>query len=206
MPVMDQAFWDERYRSADAVWSGRPNPHLVTEAADLVPGRALDVGCGEGADAIWLAGRGWHVTAVDISPVALERGAAHAAEVGAEHITWWHADLTAEAPPTGRYDLVSAHFLHLPPGLRVPLYRRLADAVAPGGVLLVVAHHPEDLQTSARRPPVPELFFTAADIAATLEPAHWTVLVEDARPRTILDPDGNPVTVKDAVLLARRTS
>src|SRR5579859_3036709 len=92
--VMDQAYWEERYRSSNALWSGNPNPQLVSEATDLAPGSALDVGCGEGADAIWLADRGWLVTAVDISTVALERGAARAREAGpavAKRITWSHA-------------------------------------------------------------------------------------------------------------------
>ena len=95
--AMDEAFWDGRYRSVGSVWSGRPNPHLVAEVAGLVPGTALDVGCGEGADAVWLATRGWRVTAVDISTVALERGTARAVEAGggvAQRIDWRHADLT----------------------------------------------------------------------------------------------------------------
>jgi len=82
--MFSQAFWDERYSSRGAVWSGKPNPHLVSQASELSGGRALDVGSGEGADAIWLAGRGWQVTALDVSPVALRRGASRAAEVGAE--------------------------------------------------------------------------------------------------------------------------
>jgi 2-polyprenyl-3-methyl-5-hydroxy-6-metoxy-1,4-benzoquinol methylase len=80
----DQAFWDERYRSHDALWSGNPNDHLINETDGLTPGPALDVGCGEGADAVWLAERGWRVTAVDLSTVALERGAAHARRVSGE--------------------------------------------------------------------------------------------------------------------------
>jgi SAM-dependent methyltransferase len=206
--VMDEAFWDERYRSNGALWSGNPNSHLVTEAADLAPGTALDVGCGEGADAIWLAERGWRVTAVDLSTVALERGAARALEVGADvarRITWLHADLADWVPAAASYDLVSAQFMHLPRDQRELLHRRLAEAVAPGGTLLVVGHHPSDLQTTIPRPPVPELFFTASDVAASLAPEEWVTLVDEARARTVLDADGRKTTIHDAVLRVQRT-
>lgn len=206
MPIRDEAFWDERYRSASKVWSGKPNPQLVARVASLAPGSALDVGAGEGADAAWLAGRGWKVTALDISSVALERGRAHAAELGAEiagRITWLHADVTGWEPPARAFDLVSIHFLHLPSAERTPLYLRLAGAVAPGGVLLVVGHHPSDLQTTVKRPPDPDLLFTAEELAAEL-PDGWDVLAREASPRTATDPDGETVTVHDAVLFARR--
>jgi SAM-dependent methyltransferase len=209
MPVMDEAFWDERYDSSPALWSGQPNPQLVAEAADLVPGAALDVGCGEGADAIWLAERGWRVTAVDWSAVALQRGADHAQQAGAEvaqRISWLHADLIDWVPAQAAYDLVSAQFMHLGPDQRDALYRRLAAAVAPGGTLLVVGHHPSDLQTTARRPPFPQLLFTAADIASLLNPGEWATVVEEARPRRAPDSDGQPITVHDAVLRAQRAN
>ena len=205
--VMDKAFWDERYRASRALWSGQPNPQLVSEAADLPPGAALDAGCGEGADAIWLAGRGWRVTAVDLSTVALERAAANARRAGtevAERITWLPADLIGWTPPASTYDLVSAQFVHVPKGQREPLYGRLAASVAPGGSFLVVGHDLADLQTTAQRPPVPELYFTPADVAAALDPHGWDIVVSEARPRTTLDPESHRITVHDAVLLARR--
>lgn len=201
-----ESFWDERYRQQGPVWSGRPNPQLVAEASGLRPGPALDVGSGEGADAIWLAGRGWEVTAVDISSVALARAAGHAAgdPESAQHISWAHHDLTDWVPPAGAFDLVSAQFMHLPGGARTALYRRLAAAVAPGGTLLIVGHHPSDLATGARRPSLPDLLFTAEEIAAALDPAQWEFVVSEARPRPAEDPAGNPITVKDAVLRAQR--
>jgi SAM-dependent methyltransferase/quercetin dioxygenase-like cupin family protein len=205
--VMDEAFWDERYGSASALWSGQPNPQLVAEVTDLAPGRALDVGSGEGADAIWLAERGWHVTALDISGVALARGAAHAVEAGPEvarRITWQHADLTRWVPDAARYELVSAQFMHPPSDLRNALFRQLADSVAPGGFLLIVGHHPADLQFTTMRPQLPELFYTGADIAALLDPADWEIVVSAARERSVTDPDGHPVIVQDAVLRAQR--
>jgi SAM-dependent methyltransferase len=203
----DQDLWDERYRSRSVLWSGQPNAHLVTEAADLVPGTALDAGCGEGADAVWLAERGWQVTAVDFSVVALERGAEHARTLGAEiaeRIHWQQADLLSWVPAAGYCDLVSAHFMHFAKEAREPLHRRLAAAVAPGGILLIVGHHPSDLQTTVPRPPTPERFYTAAEVSAVLDPAEWEILAEDARPREVQDPEGRDVTIHDTVLKARR--
>lgn len=137
----DAEMWDDRYRGSDRIWSGNPNVVLVREVEGLTPGRALDLGCGEGADAVWLARWGWKVTATDISRVALERAAVHAAEADvADRIDWqWH-DLGASFPE-GEYDLVSAQFLHSMGDLpRERILRRAALAVAPGGVLLVVGH------------------------------------------------------------------
>ncbi len=207
--IRDQAFWDERYRSSSALWSGHPNPQLVAEAAALPAGTALDVGCGEGGDAIWLAEHGWQVTAVDLSVVALERAAAQAVKIGADvarRITWQHADLGSWVPAAASYDLVSAQFMHLPKDLRELINRRLAESVAPGGTLLIVGHHPSDLQTTIPRPPLPELFFTAADVAASLSPREWEIVVQEARPRGAQDPDGRSVTIHDTVLRAQRTA
>lgn len=205
--VTSEAFWDQRYESSSNLWSGHVNTHLVTEVSDLSPGVALDVGCGEGADAIWLAEQGWQVTAVDVSRVALERGAVHALEVGADvakRITWLHADLTEWVPAAASYDLVSAQFLHLPKDQREVLHRQLAESVAPGGILLIVGHHPSDLQTTIPRPDVPELFFTAFDVAAALDAEQWVTRVDEARARQTLDPEGRTVTIHDAVLMAQR--
>jgi SAM-dependent methyltransferase len=204
--MLDAASWNERYRSSQRVWSGNPNPQLVTEIADLRPGRALDVGCGEGADAIWLAGLGWRVVAVDISDVALERAAQHAqAAAGSAptRIEWHQGDLIARPPEAESFDLVSCQFMQLPPERRARLFPALVRAVRPGGTLLVVGHHPSDLGTGVRRPPMPELFYTAAEIAAFLDD-DWTVLVNEARPRPATAPDEKEKTVHDAVLRATR--
>ena len=196
----DEASWEERYGAAPALWSGRPNPQLVAEAAGLPPGRALDAGSGEGGDALWLAGRGWRVTAVDFSTVALARAAAAADRLGVE-VDWVHADLTRWTPPPATFDLVSAQYFHLPPHDRDPAFARLAAAVAPGGSLLVVGHRPSELHTG-----VPEMFFAAAQVAATLDPADWDVVVCEDRPRTAAGPTGRELPVADTVLLARRRS
>jgi len=203
----DQAFWDDRYRSHAALWSGSPNGHLVAEVHGLTPGAALDVGAGEGADAIWLAERGWQVTAVDISAVALERAARHAVQAGAniaERIHWLHHDLTDWQPPQDHYDLVSAQYMHLPRASRHALFDRWASAVAPGGTLLIVGHHPSDMQTTMPRPQIPELYFTGDDIAGQLDPSQWDIVKNAAAGRTATDPDGRLVTIHDTVLLARR--
>lgn len=203
----DEASWNEWYRARPTMWSGDPNPQLVIEAAELAGGRALDVGSGEGADAIWLAQRGWQVTAVDISTVALERGARQASALGADvgaRLTWVAADVTSWVPPASAYDLVSAQFLQLPKEPRDPLFARLAESVAPGGSLLIVGHDPSDLLTTVARPPRPERFFTAPDIASSLDPHTWDIVVSEARPRSTLDPGGQPATIHDAVLRAQR--
>jgi SAM-dependent methyltransferase len=205
-PAFGKDFWDERYRSAQRVWSGDPNPQLVAEVVDRPPGRALDVGCGEGADAIWLAQRGWSVVATDISSVALERAAQHADDTdqgAAARIQWRQADLLASPPEPDAFDLVSAQFMQLPPEPRTRLFTALAASVRAGGTLLVVGHHPSDLATGVPRPPLPEVFYTPDQIAALLH-GSWTVDVSEARPRPATTPDGAEVTVHDTVLVATR--
>jgi SAM-dependent methyltransferase len=200
----DRDYWDERYSSAHALWSGNPNPHLVAEAAGLSPGAALDAGAGEGADAIWLARRGWRVTAVDISGVALERAAKHAVEAGDEvagRIEWLRADMIEWQPREGAYDLVTAHYIHLPTDSRRRVYASLAGAVADGGTLLIVGHHPSDMQTSVPRPQQPELFFTGDDLAAELGDG-WEIMSNVTAPREATDPEGRQVTIHDTVFRA----
>ncbi|HEU5390660.1 MAG TPA: class I SAM-dependent methyltransferase [Streptosporangiaceae bacterium] len=200
-----QEFWDDRYRSAGQLWSGQPNAQFAAHAADLEPGEALDAGCGEGADAIWLARRGWAVTAVDVSAVALERAAAAAGAAGgdvAERIGWRREDLLTWIPEPDRYDLVSAQFMHFPRAELTAFHQRLAAAVRPGGTLLLIAHHPDDLHAALNGHP--DLFWYAEDIAASLEPGQWEVRVAEASGRSAIDHDGQPVTVRDTVLRAAR--
>lgn len=188
-------YWEERYDSPEHVWSGRPNAQLVAEAADLIPGTALDVGCGEGADALWLAGRGWRVTAVDLAAAAIRRAREHD---GAAAVDWIEADVMRWLPP-GRFDLVTSQYLHLP-GDKQAFFGRLADAVAPGGTLLVVGHDPSDPHTAqfADR----GVHFTADDVAAALDDA-WHVLVAESRARPGGHAHGHGAMV-DTVLRARR--
>lgn len=197
--------WEQRYQARPAVWSGDPNPQLVAEVTDLTPGRALDVGCGEGADAVWLARRGWQVTAVDIAPTAVARTAERAARAGvADRVTARRADVCVDAVDVAAYQLVSAQFVHLSGGQWAALVTRLGEAVAPGGVLLLVGHHPKDLRTTVARMHMPDMMFTAEQAAALLDPAGWRVRVAETRPRPAVDRDGRPATVHDAVLVAER--
>ncbi len=211
MPPLDmftQEFWDDRYSGHRHVWSGRPNAYLVTEAGDLAAARAIDIGCGEGGDAVWLARRGWQVTGADVSPVGLERAAQNARDAGqdiAARITWQQLDLFADDwRSLGPHDLVSSQYLHLPPDTRSRSVQRMADAVAPGGDLLLCAHHPSDLEIPGLRPNMPELFCTAEELAGFLDPAAWEIVTADAPQRTVNGPEGTPVTIRDTVMHARR--
>jgi thioredoxin reductase/2-polyprenyl-3-methyl-5-hydroxy-6-metoxy-1,4-benzoquinol methylase len=198
-PHGEQA-WDERYRSKPEIWSGNANEVLVAEATGLRPGTALDAGAGEGGDAFWLAARGWKVTAADISSVAIERAAKRASDRGLA-ITWLHADL-ARDPVPGRHDLVTAHYLHVPRSEQQTLFRHLASAVAPGGTLLVVGHDFSDME-QLPRPDLMEYGWTTEEVAAALGEG-WTIETAEVRPRQALGPDGEEVTIHDAVLRARR--
>jgi len=196
--------WEQRY-SGERVWSGRVNPQLEAEASSLVPGRALDVGCGEGADAIWLAGHGWSVTALDFAVAAVEKTAAHAAEAGVgDRVTTLRADVRSWQPGEERWDLVSSQFMHLPDGGMVDLTRRLGSAVAPGGTLLVVGHHPDDMATGLRHGHH-SFLFTPESLIPALEDGEWKIELCEVRSRTTAHPhSGDEVTVRDSVLRARR--
>lgn len=206
--------WNEMYRSRPRIWSGRPNPQLVAETAGLRPGTALDLGCGEGADALWLAGRGWTVTAVDVSAVALERAAAHAAELEAgRRITWLRQDLETWKPQE-QFDLVSAQFLHSTEMPWQRSHRIAAGAVRPGGTLLIVGHHPEGLPPWSGHSHSDDggaghaagRFFTAEELVSELRltAPEWRVDVAEAREREATGPDGQMALLADAVLRATR--
>jgi SAM-dependent methyltransferase len=198
--------WNERYSRAGTIWSGEPNLQLVAEATDLTPRTALDLGCGEGGDAIWLARRGWTVTGADFSAAGLERAARLAEEAGvAERTDWWRVD-AREFDPGGRtFDLVSSHYLHPPDGGMVEVIGRLAAAVAPGGHLLVVGHAPPSEDSgghghhgAAQR----RAMLSAADLLPGL-PEGFEVLAAEQRPHPVVR-DGKTIHVDDSVLLARR--
>lgn len=212
--ALTREFWDERYGGSERVWSGKPNQRLVEQTADLTPGHACDIGCGEGADAIWLAEQGWEVTALDVSRVALDRTAQHAIERGVDRrVKVGEYDVLADRPPraprrTEGFDLVSAHFMHVPREDFDDVYRRLAAAVAPGGRLLVVAHHPDDVDSGARPSHGPGLMFPPEQVLAALgveggSSDDWETEVADAPVREQQMPDG-PMQVRDTVVRLRR--
>ena len=199
----ERAAWEERY-SGERVWSGRVNVQLAAEAPSLTPGRALDIGCGEGGDAVWLARQGWQVTAVDFADAALARVAEHAAEAGvADRVETRRVDVRTFEPDGEAWDLVTSHFFHLPDGRMPDVVRRLAAAVAPGGTLLVVGHHPDDLHTGLRHGHT-SFMFTADELVPAL-PDDFEVEVCESRPRTQAHPEtGEEIEVADATLRARR--
>lgn len=198
---MDTQHWDEMYRSRNQVFSGAPNRVLVTEVTDLPPGQALDVGCGEGADARWLARRGWQVTAVDISQTALQRAAAAATDITGR-VTWTRIDLTITPPPAGAFDLVSAQYFPLPHQPDHTALRGLLDAVAPGGTLLFASHDLADLSPRQEHGLDPSDYYRPDDIARLLD-HDWTVLINETRPRTAPTPAGTHHT-RDTALRAQR--
>lgn len=191
--------WDDVYREQERIWSGRPNWALVTLVADLPPGRALDVGCGEGADAIWLAERGWQVTALDPSAVALERLDAAAGEAGVAVATEL-ATLETTDLPHGVHDLVTVSYPALP--LDTDPLRRLVELVAPGGVLLVVHHADIDRERALSHGFDPDTLLGPADVAPHLGPG-WEVVLDERRPRQITGGAGQHHR-DDHVVLARR--
>lgn len=201
----DQDFWDAHYgrEGGNDVWSGNPNAQLVADISGLMPGSALDVGAGEGADSIWLAQQGWSVTGVDISPVALERARAHAASNGVE-ISFEQHDLREWAPTAGSFDLVSAHFMQLPSEMRIPLFESLARAVVPGGYLYLVGHSPADVANGWHAHYDSDMFFTADSVAAGLSPDGWEIKISDVRARASHHSDNHGTVIHDEILLAQR--
>jgi SAM-dependent methyltransferase len=200
-------FWENRYAASDRIWSGRPNTTFVEVVSPLPPGRALDLGCGEGADAIWLAQQGWQATGIDISPSAVDRAASAALDAGlpVARARFLVQDL-AEWQPVERYELVTASFLQSPVALaRGAVLRRAAASVDPGGHLLVISHAAppswaagHDVAGHRFLSPEQEL----AELA--LDPALWSTELAETRRRAVTAPDGSPATLDDTVVLVRR--
>jgi trans-aconitate methyltransferase len=202
-------FWEERYAGSSRVWSGAPNRALVDIVSDLAPGRALDLGCGEGADVVWLAQRGWQATGIDISETAIARARAAATGLDLPHARFEAADL-AMWRPAEPYELVTASVLQSPVALsRTEILRAVADRIAPGGHLLVIAH--------AAAPPWSRLRHAHADghhvdfptpeqevAALALDASEWTVQIAEVRSRDAVGPDGDEAVLHDSVVLVRR--
>jgi SAM-dependent methyltransferase len=197
-PSSRREMWDERHAGREPIESPEPDPSLARIAGEQAPGRALDLAAGDGRNAVWLAAHGWVVTAVDFSAVALERARASAARAGVT-VDWVNADLLEWRPAPRSFDLVAIMFLHLPRDERRPVYAAAAEAVAPGGLLLVVGHDLANLTEGAGGPQDPEVLFTPPEIAADL--AGFTVETAETVTRDL----GDGRRAIDAVVLARRS-
>jgi SAM-dependent methyltransferase len=165
---VDRQQWDELYASTDLVWTAEPNVFVARELGGLAPGRALDLGAGEGRNAIWLAERGWQVTAADFSAVALAKAAKLAAARGVTGITWVAADLRDYQPPPDSFDLVLLAYIHLPPAESTALLHAAATALAPGGTLLFVGHDRDNIAHGYGGPQEPAVLHQAAEVVAAL--------------------------------------
>lgn len=200
-----QEFWEAHYGERERIWSGRVNAQLPGILADVVPGRALDLGCGEGGDAVWLAENGWQVTAVDISETALQRAAEEARARGVlERIDFQRHDLS-DSFPDGTYDLISAQFLHSTVCLERPhILRTAANAVAPNGRLVIVDHAAPP--PFSKKVPHDHPFPSPDEVLAELDlPAQeWERARVDVVERDGTDPDGQPFTWRDNVMVLRR--
>ena len=187
---MDAQHWNERYATAEYVWKADPNVFLVQEVEGLSPGRALDLACGEGRNAVWLAEQGWTVTGVDFSDVGLDKGRRMAAERGVE-VDWVCADATAWTAPEPTYDLVVVFYLQLPADDRGRALAAAGHALAPGGTLLVVAHDRRNLTGGVGGPQDPSVLYGPDDVLADLGAAGVEVEVERAETieRPVADAD-----------------
>jgi 2-polyprenyl-3-methyl-5-hydroxy-6-metoxy-1,4-benzoquinol methylase len=207
MSAYDQDFWEERWSQAlrehgERVAQRPPNPHLTAEVGDLRPGRALDAGCGHGANTRWLAARGWQVTAVDFAATALTHARSTAEATGpdiAERIDWVEADLAIWAPQRDEYDLVVCLYVHVA-GSVEEMVQRMATGVARGGTLFLVGHRPLDPATGVATAAAGQVQVSVETALAALDAGRWQLVVADDRPRPLAG------TGVDAVIRARRRS
>ena len=197
---MDRHEWDERYRTRELVWTAEPNRFLVAEVAGLGPGRALDFAAGEGRNAVWLAGRGWRVTAVDYSEIGMAKARELADARGVE-VETVVADATRPLPGAPQFDLVVVAYLQLPEPDRGAALRNAAAAVAPGGTLLVIAHDESNLEVGYGGPQDPRVLTSPAAVAAALD--GFEVQKAERVERVVETADG-PRVALDHVVRARR--
>jgi ubiquinone/menaquinone biosynthesis C-methylase UbiE len=197
--------WNERYSGPEHAWSGQPNVALVDVVGALPPHRAIDLGCGEGADALWLAEQGWQVTGVDVSVNAIDRAKAEASSRGLTGLKWLVTDVADWEPEPASADLVTASFLHSKAPLdRDDALRKAARAVASGGHIFVLAH--------ATTPPWARHSHFAHAALPTLDEelqlltseGDWTQVVAEVRRRTVTGPDGEPAELDDLIVLLKR--
>jgi len=197
---MDNESWDSRYRGSELVWGASPNRFLVAQVRDLKPGTALDVACGEGRNAIWLAEQGWQVVGVDFSSVGLDKARRVAAARGVT-VKWVEDDLSTWEPPDS-YDLVTVMYLHLPSDLRHLIFARMANSVAAGGTMLVVGHDLSNLSEGYGGPQDPAVLYGPEDVERDL---GGILEIERAErvPRAVSTSEGEVVAI-DVLVRGRR--
>jgi SAM-dependent methyltransferase len=201
---MDKSTWDRRYAEREFVWTVEPNRLLVQEAEGLRPGRALDLACGEGRNAVWLAEHGWQVTGVDFAAVGLEKARRLASARGVE-AEWIAADLLEYRPEPRSFDLVLVLYLQLPASERKPVLRAAANAVADDGTFLVVAHDSSNLENGYGGPQHAEVLYTAKEVVADLDGSGLLIERAERVERTVETPDGVQVAL-DALVRASRSA
>ncbi|MBA3268338.1 MAG: class I SAM-dependent methyltransferase [Acidimicrobiia bacterium] len=199
---MEADEWNRRYEGAELVWTDQANRVLMTETETLGPGRALDVGCGEGRNAVWLASKGWTVTAVDFSDVGLAK-ARRLAEAQAVEVEWVLADLRAYQPALQAYDLVVLLYVHLPPEDRAVVHAAAASALRPGGTMVVLGHESSNLTHGYGGPQDPSLLFSPDDVVDDLP--DLSIVKADRVERRVSTESGERVAL-DALVRAVRPS
>ncbi len=202
---MNREEWNRRYADSELVWSAGPNQFLATEVAGWPPGRALDVACGEGRNALWLAEQGWEVTAIDFADAALQKGRALAERRGLS-VRFFEADVLEAPYPGGPYDLVILFYVQLPAAERRRVVRAGAEALAPGGALLVVGHDTTNLEHGVGGPQDPEVLFTPDDLLADLAGMDDLLPARAERRTRRVETDAGPSDAIDAFVLVTRAA
>ncbi len=201
MHAVDAEAWNDRYRETELVWSAGPNQFVEAEVAALEPGRALDLAAGEGRNAIWLARRGWRVTAVDFSQAGLDKGRTLAGDV---EVDWVCADATAWRGD-GSFDLCVVAYLQLPADERRAAVRNGFASLRPGGVFLLVAHDTTNLTEGVGGPQHPDVLMTAEEVLGDLDGERFEVGRAERVSREVTQPDGSTRTAYDALVRLTRT-
>jgi SAM-dependent methyltransferase len=201
---VERGDWNRRYAGRELLWTASPNRFLVAETEELAPGRALDLACGEGRNAVWLAQRGWTVTGVDFSEVALDK-ALQLARAGEVEVRWVQADLREYRPEPHAYDLVLLFYLQVPAEERRRIVRAAAGGVAPGGTLLLVAHDRSNLEQGYGGPQEPAVLYTAGDVVSDLEGTGLRIERAEPVERPVRDGESEHVAL-DALVRAARPS
>lgn len=200
---MDATEWDARYAGSELVWGAEPNRFVAAELVDRTPGRALDVACGEGRNAIWLATKGWTAAGVDFSHTAVERARRLAAEAGvADRTEFVVGDVLTDAAPAGEYDAVVVAYLHLPADQRRRALGHAAGRLAPGGLLVVVGHDTSNLTEGVGGPQDASVLFTPEEVVEDVKAALGESWVVDKAER-VLRPVGDQTAV-DALVVGHR--